>query len=101
MQALGDDTAQHSRRPLNSTVSLPDKQFPDHAVFTNVLMRSEHELLFFVPNDTAAAEVADQVPDMNKVLHHQWWQRYQWPTQEPFKVIHTLSCLLGMHHHKA
>lgn len=61
-------------RPYESSLQLPSG-YQEYAIFHNVLMRSETELLFFVPDDSAAETAARHIPDVAEFLNRQWWQR--------------------------
>lgn len=69
-------------RPSASSATLGAGYRP---VFSNVLMRSQQELLFYVTDEAAAEEAAKQMPDLEEKLEGQFWQHTEW-SQETVKA---------------
>ncbi|KAK9815011.1 hypothetical protein WJX73_004803 [Symbiochloris irregularis] len=73
--SLADSGKNAGSRPQHSSVEIHTEDSSGFAVFHNVLMRSEHELLFYVADEEQAKSAKAAMPDMDKVLMSQYWNR--------------------------
>lgn len=68
-----DSTSEAETRPQRSSVEIHGEGSAGFVIFHNVLMRSEHELLFYVADEQQAKAAKDVMPEMDEVLMSQYW----------------------------
>lgn len=70
--------------PSASSIAATQRPTQEWRTFHDVLLRSEDELLYFVSDETTAEQTHKQLPNMDGLLHGQFWNRSL--DRAPFKM---------------